>query len=107
MIPTKGNTVARQHIYKVDQRVQIKNRDGGNHKPPSEGAKGALGVIAPQLFQEWPGTFLEREPGVPPEYYVTLDSGVTETISEDWLEPAPSGTPPAPVPATAKPWPVA
>ena len=88
--------MARQHIYKVDQRIQIKSRDGGNHKPPSEGAKGALGVIAPQLFQEWAGTFLEREPGVPPEYYVTIDNGITETIDEDWLEPAPSGSPPPP-----------
>ena len=97
---------ARQHIYKVDQRVKIKDGDGGSYKPPSEGAKGMLAAISPQLFQEWPGTFLEREPGVPPEYYVTLDSGLTETISEDWLEPAPAGSPPAPVQATAKPWPV-
>ena len=104
MIPAKGTTVARQHIYKVNQRVQIKDRDGGSYKPPSEGAKGALGVIAPQLFQDWPGTFLEREPGVPPEYYVTVDNGITETISEDWLEPAPFGSPP--VPEANKPWPV-
>ena len=99
--------MARQHIYKVDQRVQIKTRDGGAFKPPTEGSKGALGVIAPQLFQEWAGTFLEREDGVPPEYYVTMDSGITETISEDWLEPAPSGSPPAPVQPSTKPWPVA
>lgn len=94
----------RRHIYKVDQRVQIKIRDGGVFKPPSEGAKGNLGIIAPQLFQEWSGTFLEREHDVPPEYYVTVDNGITETISEDWLEPAPPGSPPPP--EDSKPWPV-
>ena len=95
--------VIRHHIYKVDQRVLIKSRDGGLFMPPSEGAKGALGVIAPQLFQEWAGTFLEREPDVPPEYYVTIDNGITETISEDWLEPAPPGSPPPP--EESHPWP--
>jgi len=95
--------VIRHHIYKVDQRVLIKSRDGGSFMPPSEGAKGALGVIAPQLFQEWAGTFLEREPDVPPEYYVTIDNGITETISEDWLEPAPPGSPPPP--EESHPWP--
>ena len=95
--------VIRHHIYKVDQRVLIKSRDGGAYMPPSEGAKGALGVIAPQLFQEWAGTFLEREPDVPPEYYVTIDNGITETISEDWLEPAPPGSPPPP--EESHPWP--
>ena len=99
--------MARQHIYKVDQRVRIKTQGGGAFKPPTEGSKGALGVIAPQLFQEWAGTFLEREPDVPPEYYVTMDSGITETISEDWLEPAPSDSPPAPIQPSTKPWPVA
>ena len=95
--------VISHHIYKVDQRVLIKSRDGGPYMPPSEGAKGALGVIAPQLFQEWAGTFLEREPDVPPEYYVTIDNGITETISEDWLEPAPPGSPPPP--EESHPWP--
>jgi len=95
--------VIRHHIYKVDQRVLIKSRDGGPFMPPSEGAKGALGVIAPQLFQEWAGTFLEREPDVPPEYYVTIDNGITETISEDWLELAPPGSPPPP--EESHPWP--
>ena len=95
---------ARQHIYKVDQRVQIKDRDGGLFRPPSEGAKGSLGVIAPQLFQDWAGTFLELEPDVPPEYYVTIDNGPTETISEDWLEPAPADATPAPT--HDRPWPV-
>ena len=95
--------VIRRHIYKVDQRVLIKSRDGGVYMPPSEGAKGALAVIAPQLFQEWSGTFLEREPDVPPEYYVTIDNGITETISEDWLEPAPAGS--APPPVEEYPWP--
>ena len=96
----------RQHIYKVDQRIMIKTRDGGPFKPPSDGAKGALGIISPQMFQDWAGTFLEREDGVPPEYYVTVDSGITETISEDWLEPAPSDAPPAPEIPNMKPWPV-
>ncbi|MED5589279.1 MAG: hypothetical protein VX654_05100 [Chloroflexota bacterium] len=95
--------VIRHHIYKVDQRVLIRSRDGGPFMPPSEGAKGSLGVIAPQLFQEWAGTFLEREPDVPPEYYVTIDNGITETISEDWLEPAPPGSPPPP--EESHPWP--
>ena len=71
--------------------------------PPSEGAKGSLAVVAPQLFQEWSGTFLEREPDMPPEYYVTIDNGITETISEDWLEPAPAGSPLPPV--EEYPWP--
>ena len=93
----------RRHIYQVAQRVLIKASEGGLYKPPTEGAKGALGVIAPQLFQEWPGTFLEREPDVPPEYYVAVDNGITETISEDWLEPAPAGSPPPPV--DEHPWP--
>ncbi|MDA1129463.1 MAG: hypothetical protein O2913_12305 [Chloroflexi bacterium] len=96
----------REHIYKVDQRVKVKIRDGGVFRSPSEGSKGGLGVIAPQLFQDWTGTFLELEDGVPPEYYVTMDSGVTETISEDWLEPAPADAPPAPPQVSAKPWPV-
>ncbi|MCH8893283.1 MAG: hypothetical protein J4N67_05410 [Chloroflexi bacterium] len=95
--------VIRHHIYKVDQRVLIKSQDGGLFRPPSEGAKGTLGLIAPQLFQDWPGTFLEREPDVPPEYYVTVDNGITETISEDWLELAPPGSPPPP--EESKPWP--
>ena len=93
----------RRHRYQVAQRVLIKASDGGPYKPPTEGAKGTLGVIAPQLFQEWPGTFLEREPGVPPEYYVTVDNGIIETISEDWLEPAPPGSPPPP--EDEHPWP--
>ena len=62
-----------------------------------------LGVISPQLFQDWTGTLLEREADVPPEYYVTVDNGITETISEDWLEPAPLGSPPPPV--EEHPWP--
>jgi len=40
---------------------------------------------------------------VPPEYYVTIDNGITETISEDWLEPAPAGSPLPPV--EEYPWP--
>ena len=93
----------RHHIYQAEQRVLIKTRDGGPYRPPSEGAKGALGVIAPQLFQDWTGTLLEREVDVPTEYYVTIDIGITETISEDWLEPAPPGSPPPPV--EEYPWP--
>ncbi|GIS94911.1 MAG: hypothetical protein CM1200mP22_21480 [Dehalococcoidia bacterium] len=58
------------HI-KVDQRVLIKVRDGGPFRPPSEGAKGSFGDNCAQLFQDWTGTFLERDPGTPPEYYVT------------------------------------
>lgn len=96
--------VIRHHIYKENQRVQIKARDGGHYKPPTEGAKGSLGIISPQLFQDWTGTLLEREAEIPPEYYVTVDNGVTETISEDWLEPAPSDAPPPP--EEPKPWPV-
>ena len=45
----------RRHIYRGAQRMLIKARDGGPYKPPTEGANGSLGVIAPQLFQEWPG----------------------------------------------------
>ena len=54
----------RHHIYKEEQRVLIKTREGGPYRPPSEGAKGMLGVIAPQLFQDLTGTLLEREADV-------------------------------------------
>lgn len=47
----------RRHIYRVAQRMLIKARDGGPYNPPTEGVKGSLGVIAPRLFQEWPGCF--------------------------------------------------
>lgn len=77
--------------FDVEQRVRIRSRGGGKHRPPSESIRGALGTIAPQMTDDWSGTKLELEPGIPNVYYVTLDSGPTEIIAEDWLEPASSG----------------
>ena len=86
--------------FQVDQRVQIRIRGGGRHRQPSESIRGALGVIAPQMTDDWTGTKLELEAGIPNVYYVTLDSGVTELIAEDWLETAPADAPPPPAPQT-------
>ena len=63
-----------------------------------QGLRGALGVIAPQMTADWSDTKLALEPGTPNVYYVTLDSGATELIAEDWLESAPEDAPPPPVP---------
>ena len=84
--------------FQVNQRVQVRRRGGGNHRQPSESARGMLGVIAPQMTDDWSGTKLELEAGIPNIYYVTLDSGTTEIIAEDWLETAPSDAPPPPAP---------
>ncbi len=72
--------------FQVDQRVRIRRRGGGKHRQPSESSRGALGTIAPQMTGDWSGTKLELESGIPNVYYVTLDSGATEIIAEDWLE---------------------
>ena len=77
--------------FNVDQRVTIRTRGGGNHRQPSESARGTLGNISPQMTDDWSGTKLELESGIPNVYYVTLDGGTIELIAEDWLEPAPSG----------------
>ena len=74
--------------FHVDQRVRIRRRDGGKHRQPSESSRGTLGTIAPQMTDDWSGTKLELESGIPNVYYVVLDSGATELIAEDWLEPA-------------------
>ena len=50
------------------------------------------------MTDDWSGTRLELEPGIPNVYYVTLDSGLTELIAEDWLESAPTDAPPPPAP---------
>ncbi len=84
--------------FHVDQRVQIRRRGGGRHRQPSESIRGALGVIAPQMTDDWSGTKLELEAGIPNVYYVALDSGLTELIAEDWLEDAPADAPPPPAP---------
>jgi hypothetical protein len=76
--------------FTISQRVRIKTSDGGIYRPPSDSAKGGLGTIAPQLTSDWVGTFLELEPGTPQTYYVIIDGGVTELISEAWLEAAPN-----------------
>ena len=76
--------------YSVNQRVRIKASDGGGFRPPPDSAKGALGIIAPQLAADWTGTRLAQEPGDLYTYYVTIDGGDTELICEDWLEPAPN-----------------
>jgi len=74
--------------FAVDQRVRIRRRGGGKHRQPSESSRGLLGTIAPQMTDDWTDTKLELEPGIPNVYYVTLDSGPTELIAEDWLEHA-------------------
>ena len=84
--------------FHVDQRVRIRSRGGGKHRQPSESSRGALGVIAPQMTDDWSGTKLELEAGIPNVYYVVLDSGATELIAEDWLETAPADAPPPPAP---------
>ena len=86
--------------FRVEQRVQIRQRGGGKHRQPSESSRGALGVIAPQMTDDWTGTKLELEAGLPNVYYVTLDSGTTELVAEDWLELAPADAPPPPAPKT-------
>ena len=77
--------------FHVDQRVQIRRRGGGRHRQPPESIRGALGVIAPQMTDDWSGTKLELEAGIPNVYYVTLDNGDTELIAEDWLEDCSGG----------------
>ena len=84
--------------FQVDQRVRIRTRGGGRHRQPPESIRGGLGVIAPQMTDDWTGTKLELEPGTPNVYYVVLDSGVTELIAEDWLEDAPADAPSPPAP---------
>ena len=77
--------------FQVNQRVRIRNRGGGNHRQPSESSRDTLGTIAPQMTDDWAGTKLELEAGIPNVYYVILDSGTIEIIAEDWLEQAQSG----------------
>ena len=50
------------------------------------------------MTDDWSGTKLELEAGIPNVYYVALDSGLTELIAEDWLETAPADAPPPPAP---------
>ena len=82
--------MAEIYNYSVKQRVRIKTSDGGKYRPPPDSAKGALGIISPQLTADWSGTRLALEPGALHTYYVTIDGGATELICEDWLEPAPN-----------------
>ena len=77
--------------FQVNQRVRIRTRSSGKHRPPSDSAKGTLGTIAPQMTDDWSGTWLELEAGTPNVYYVALDGGTIELIAEDWLEPSPAG----------------
>ncbi len=84
--------------FQVDQRVRIRARGGGRHRQPPESIRGTLGVIAPQMTDDWTGTKLELEAGTPNVYYVALDTGITELIAEDWLEDAPADAPPLPAP---------
>ena len=89
--------------FHVDQRVQIRSRGGGGHRQPSESSRGLLGLIAPQMTDDWTGTKLELEAGTPNVYYVLLDSGATELIAEDWLELAATDAPPPPAPQSKFP----
>ena len=72
--------------FSINQRVRVKTSNGSTKTPP-ESARGAEGKIAEQLMDDWAGTRLALEAGEPRLLYVELDSGTTETISEDWLEP--------------------
>lgn len=74
-----------QSKYSVNQRVRVKTSNGPH--PPPESARGAEGKIAEQLMSDWSGTRLALEPGEPYLLYVELDSGATEAISVEWLEP--------------------
>ena len=49
------------------------------------------------MTDDWTGTKLELEAGLPNVYYVLLDSGSTELVAEDWLERAPVDAPAPPV----------
>lgn len=80
--------MVRPYAYENDQRVRIKIADGGSFRAPSENAKGKLGTIVPQLTADWTGTLLEHEAGIPRTYYVIIDGGATELISEEWLQRA-------------------
>ena len=82
--------------FQVDQRISIRLRGGGQHRQPLESSRGMLGVIAPQMTDDWTGTKLELESGIPNVYYVALDSGPMELIAEDWLEIAPADASPPP-----------
>ena len=75
-----------QEKFSINQRVRVKTSNG-SHKPPPESARGAEGKIAEQLMSDWAGTRLALEPEETRLLYVELDSGTTEAISEDWLEP--------------------
>lgn len=75
-----------QQKFAVNQRVRVKT-SGGSGKAPSEGMRGAEGKIAEQLMDDWAGTLLELKEGETRLLYVELDSGATEAISIDWLEP--------------------
>ena len=75
-----------QANFTVNQRVRIK-ASGGSGKTPSEGLRGAEGKIAVQLMDDWAGTLLELKEDETRLLYVELDSGATEAISVDWLEP--------------------
>jgi hypothetical protein len=72
--------------FSINQRVRVKTSNGA-HKPPTEAAKGAEGKIAEQLMDDWTGTRLALEPGETRLLYVEFESGTTEAISEEWLEP--------------------
>ncbi len=72
--------------FSINQRVRVKTSNG-SHKTPPESARGAEGKIAEQLMSDWAGTLLALEPDETRILYVELDSGSTEAISEDWLEP--------------------
>lgn len=71
--------------YSINQRVRIKTQGGSGHEPP-DSMKGALGTIAPQSMSNWLETSESIEVESPPSYYVELEGGSTELISEDWIE---------------------
>ena len=72
--------------YRVDQRVRIKTAHSGLDAP-SESTRGAEVKIAEQLMLDWAGTRLAVEAGTPRIYYVEVEEGQVELISEAWFEP--------------------
>ncbi len=71
--------------YASDQRVRIKNGNGG-HKPPSDVVKGVLGTIVQQCESDWLGSAKSPHAESPRSYYVQIEGGTLELIGEDWLE---------------------
>ena len=76
--------------YDVGQRVYIRTANGA-HRPPSSEAKGSYGVVAPQCTADWLINSNSPYAAKDRTYYVTIESGETELMGEEWLAAAPPG----------------